>query len=74
MVRKKPDKIKKPKEEIKRIVRIASTDINGEKSIKMGLRKIKGIGFALANAISRVANLDPNRKIHTLSDREIERL
>ncbi len=61
-------------EEIKGIVRIAGTDLKGEEQLLVSLTKIKGVGISLANAVCRVHNLDRNRKIGTLSEKEIEKI
>jgi len=60
--------------EIKGIVRIAGTDIKGEKQLFVSLQKIKGVGGSLAHAICRVHNFDPNRRIGTLSEAEIKKI
>lgn len=56
------------------MVRIAGTDISGEKSIRYGLTAIKGIGIRMANAIAVVSKLDPDEKIGNLTDEELEKL
>ena len=52
---KKPEIIKKPnlvsKEETGRIIRIMQTDVPGNKNIYAGLTRIKGISWAISNAI-----------------------
>lgn len=61
-------------EQLKGIVRIAGTDIKGEKKLYVSLQRIKGIGPALANAICLISNLDRNKKVGTLTDKEIKKL
>lgn len=64
---------KKP--EVKRaIVRVANTNLDGEKALVNALREIKGIGYAMSKAICTVANLDPRRKLGSLSESELENL
>ncbi|MBD3354761.1 30S ribosomal protein S13 [Candidatus Woesearchaeota archaeon] len=62
------------KKEFKHLVRIANTDLNGEKPIGYALRNIKGVNFQLANAVCSIANLDKQKKVGNLSDEEIEKL
>lgn len=62
------------KEDFKYIVRIANTDINGEKTVVYGLSTIKGIGLHLATVITDIVGIDRNKKIGDLDDKDIERL
>lgn len=55
-----------------KLIRILSKDIEGELKVYVGLTKIKGISWGLANAICKVLHLDKNRKIGSLSKEEIE--
>src|SRR4030042_1799215 len=64
-------KVEKEKYE-ERIVRILSKDLEGKFKVYVGLTKIKGISWSLANAICKALNLDKNRKIGSLSKQEIE--
>ena len=61
-------------EEIKGIIRIAGTDIKGEKQLFQSLLKIKGVGGVLANVICKIHNLDRNKKIGTLKPEEIKKI
>lgn len=61
-------------EEFKHIVRIANTDIDGNKPILHALRKIKGIGFMFSNAVLDVVKIDKNQKTGTLTDAAIEKI
>ena len=60
--------------EIKHIVRVANTDLIGEKAVKIALTKVKGMGFMFSNMVSRVAQIDPDKKAGLLDSSEIERL
>jgi len=66
----------KPEEKMKKetLVRIASTDIPGKTNVYAGLTKIKGISWALSNAICKSLNIDKNRKISSLTEQEIEKI
>ena len=70
----KTGKKEEHEDEFKYIVRIANTDINGEKTVVYGLTSIKGIGLHLATAITEIANIDRNKKIGDLDDKDIEKL
>ncbi|NOZ81582.1 MAG: 30S ribosomal protein S13 [Candidatus Micrarchaeota archaeon] len=61
-------------EEIRGVVRVLETTLDGHKKIQVALLRIKGIGQSLAPVIPRVAGIDPSRKIGSLSDEEIEKL
>jgi len=69
----KPLRIEKPKE-IKTLVRIANTELDGEEPVFQALKKIKGISYAMSKAICKVANLNPNQKLGTLDPKTIEKL
>lgn len=56
------------------IVRIANTDLSGEKQLQMALQKIPGIGLPLANAICKVAKLDPTTKTGELDPKHDDTL
>ncbi|MEE9525298.1 MAG: 30S ribosomal protein S13 [Candidatus Woesearchaeota archaeon] len=62
------------KKEFKHLVRIANTDLPGEKPIGFALKRIKGVNFQLANAICNIANMDKQKKTGELSDEEINKL
>lgn len=57
-----------------KLIRILSRDIEGKLKVFVGLTKIKGISWSMANAICKVLKLDKNRKIGSLSKEEIEKI
>lgn len=61
-------------ENLKYIVRIASTDLNGRRDIATAIRKIKGIGVMYANAILAIANIDSSKKAGALNDAELAKI
>ena len=61
-------------EEFKHIIRIVNTDLDGKKHISIGLRKIKGVGLNLANAICLLANVDKNKKVGYLTNEDIQKI
>lgn len=62
------------KEEFKYIVRIANTDLDGNKQIIHALTKIKGVSFMYANLLCGLANVPKRKKTGELSDSEINKL
>lgn len=60
--------------ELKHLVRVANTDLNGHKQLKQSLLKIKGVGFMLANAICEVSGIDKYMKTGYLTDEQAEKL
>jgi len=60
--------------EIKHIVRIADTDLDGKRSVQYALTGIKGINRRIARIISVDAGLDPTATLGYLEDAEIEKL
>ena len=73
---KKEDKKKKDKhgEDFKYIVRIANTDVDGEKNIIYGLTTIKGIGIHMASLVADETGLDRFAKMGDLNDKQIEKI
>jgi small subunit ribosomal protein S13 len=74
---KKPKKLEIRTEKIiddSKIIRITSTDIPGSKKILVGLTYIKGISWAMSNAICNVLKIDNNRKILSLTKDEIQEI
>jgi small subunit ribosomal protein S13 len=57
-----------------RIVRILSKDIEGAMKIYPGLTKIKGVSWALSNAICKSLKINKYRKIGSLTDEEIKKI
>jgi small subunit ribosomal protein S13 len=56
------------------IIRVANTDLNGEKPIALALCKIKGIHHMFASALCYVAGIDKRKKAGDLSDAEEKQL
>jgi small subunit ribosomal protein S13 len=57
-----------------KLIRILSKDIEGGLKVYVGLTKIKGISWSLANAICKSLNINKERKIGSLSKEEIEKI
>lgn len=58
----------------KLIIRVAGTDLDGEKSVVRALRKIKGIGISMSKAICLVAKINSTTKLGDLNETEIANL
>lgn len=69
----KPEQ-KQPKEEIKHLVRIAKTDLKGEKAVVYALTNIKGVGYTFANVACNLAGIDKTKKTGLLTDDEVSKL
>jgi small subunit ribosomal protein S13 len=72
MEAKKP--YQKPEEKEYKLIRILSTDISGDLRVYVGLTKIKGISWAMANAICKKLSLDKRKKVGDLDAKEIEKI
>jgi small subunit ribosomal protein S13 len=57
-----------------RIVRVLAKDIEGRTAIYAGLTQIKGISWAMSNAICKKLNIDKKRKIESLTEAEIQKI
>lgn len=64
---------KKTKAE-ERLVRIMQKDIEGKMNIYSGLTKIKGISWAMSNAVCRKIGINKQRKIGSLSEQEVKQI
>jgi small subunit ribosomal protein S13 len=65
---------KTEQEEIRHIVRIANTDLEGKKSVQYSLTGIKGINRRTARIVSDISNVDPTATIGYLDDVQIDSL
>lgn len=62
------------KQELRYFVRIANTDLDGNKPIKHALIKIKGISFMLSNAILNASGIEKAKKTGYLTDAEASKI
>jgi len=56
------------------MARIAGVDLPREKRVEIGLTYIFGIGRASSRRILDQTGIDPDRRVHQLSDEEVNRL
>ncbi len=61
-------------DEIKHLVRIANTDLEGKKSVQNSITGIKGINRRIARIISDRSNVDPTATIGYLDEEKIDSL
>ncbi|MBI2658174.1 30S ribosomal protein S13 [Candidatus Woesearchaeota archaeon] len=62
------------KQELKYFVRIANTDLDGNKPIQNAITKIKGVSFMLAHAILNVAKIEKAKKAGYLQESDVSRI
>ena len=74
MAKAKKDAPKAEDENFNFIVRIASSDIDGQKRTVIGLQSIKGVGKRVAQIVVKRAKVEPTAKIGTLSDEKVKEL
>ncbi len=56
------------------MARIAGVDLPREKRVEIGLTYIYGIGRSAAKTIIEQAGVNPDTRVHSLSDEEVNRL
>lgn len=59
---------------VRYIVRVANTDLDGQKCAITGLQKIKGVGHSFANAVCILANVDRDAQIGSLSETQVRKM
>ena len=72
--KKEAPKAKEAGPEIRHIVRIANTDLEGKRSVQYGLIGIKGISRRTAKILTVNSGLDPKATLGYLTDADIEKL
>ncbi len=61
-------------QEFRHIVRVVSTDLDGNKPILQALRKIKGVSFMYANMVCSLSGVDKTQKTGYISDEDVRKL
>jgi small subunit ribosomal protein S13 len=69
---KKPEAPKK--REMRVIVRVIDTNLDGDRPLRTALTGIKGIGHAMSNAICEIGGFDPSSKLGSLNETELTKL
>jgi len=60
--------------DFKYIVRIADTDLNGERPLGWGITSIRGVGHRVAQAVIHQMGIDGDQKLGNLTDEQISEL
>ena len=68
------DKKQGRSDDFKFIVRLSNTDVDGEKKVIHGLTSIKGIGIRMASLVTANIDVDTNKKVGNLTDKEVEEI
>jgi small subunit ribosomal protein S13 len=67
-------KIQEQTKQEDRLVRILAKDIEGKMRVYVGLTKIKGVSWSLANAVCKKLKIEKSRRIGALTDDEIKKV
>lgn len=59
---------------VKHIIRIANTDLIGNKAIGVALTKIKGLSHLYSSMVCRIAGIDTYKKAGLLDNREVDKI
>ena len=70
----KKDKNVKDDEDFNFIVRVATTDIDGQKRTVVGLQSIKGVGERVAYTIVKKSGIDQSLRIGSLPEEDVKKL
>lgn len=70
----KPKKVEKPKAELKEIVRVIGTDLDGSKPLGRALLGIKGISHSMSRSICLVSGFDFDTKLGSMNESEMKKL
>jgi small subunit ribosomal protein S13 len=60
--------------ELRHIIRIADTDLDGTQKVGFALLNIKGVGIGLANAVVKKTGINEENRLGFLSDAELEKI
>lgn len=60
--------------ETQEIIRLARTDLKGKRTLKEGIKEIKGIGDTMGVAMARAIPVDEGKKLGDLDDEELEEI
>jgi len=73
-MKKIPEQAQESQSDFRHIVRIANTDLDGNRPVHNSLRNIKGIGFMFSNLIFTLSGIDKKKKVGNLTDEEIKKI
>jgi len=66
--------VKRKKMEIRVVVRVSGTDLDGEKPLIQALKRIKGISHTTSKTICKVSGFDPKTKLGSLKEADIKKI
>lgn len=58
----------------KSLVRLANTDLDGNKAVYFALKNIHGVSYGISNAALQVLNIDKSTKLNTLSQEQLQKI
>ena len=61
-------------QQFRHIVRVANTDLDGNRKTADAIRKIRGVGFSFANSICHLSQIDGNKKAGNLTPAEVKKI
>jgi len=67
-------KVEKKEQEVRQIVRVIGTDLDGTKSLRMSLTKIKGISHSMSHSIINAVGFNPQMKLGDLSEEQLQKI
>ncbi len=74
MAEEKREEAEEASPEFKYIVRLANTDLDGQRPLELALTGIKGVGIRLAQMLADALDVPRREKIGNLSDEQVEEL
>ncbi len=74
MAEQKTQEVKEQKDNFRYFVRIANTDLDGNKNIALAMRKIKGVNFMFSNMVCNLAGVDKMAKVGYLNDEQVKKI
>lgn len=60
--------------DFRNLVRMIGTSLEGDRLIESGVRQIKGVGARLAQAVVRIAEIDPRMRVGLLTEEQCDKL
>lgn len=74
MAEQKTQEVKEQKDNFRYFVRIANTDLDGNKNIALAMRKIKGVNFMFSNMVCNLADVDKMAQVGYLNDEQVKKI
>jgi small subunit ribosomal protein S13 len=71
---KKPEKPKAEQKELRSIVRVMGSDLDGEKPLIRAIQGIKGISYSMSKAVINASGYDGMMKLGSLAEQDIQKI